>query len=103
MTELRGPDLRFALDETRGLLRASGISVSDTAVAALHERTEGWPAGVRLAAISLGSHPDPERFVSEFSGSERTVAGYLLAEVLERQPPEVRDLLIPDIARRTLR
>ena len=58
---------------------------------------------MRLAAISLCAHPDPERFVSEFSGSERTVAGYLLAEVLERQPPEVRDLLIPDIARRTLR
>ena len=94
LTELRGPDLRFALDETRGLLRASGIRVSDTAVAALQERTEGWPAGVRLAAISLSSHPDPERFVSEFSGSERTVAGYLLAEVLERQPTEVRDLLL---------
>jgi LuxR family transcriptional regulator, maltose regulon positive regulatory protein len=94
LIELRGPDLLFALDETRGLLRASGISASDTAVAALQERTEGWPAGVRLAAISLKSHPDPERFVSEFSGSERTVAGYLLAEVLERQPPEVRDLLL---------
>ena len=94
LTELRGADLRFALDETRGLLRASGISVSDTALAALQERTEGWPAGVRLAAISLSSHPDPERFVAEFSGSERTVAGYLLAEVLERQPPEVRDLLL---------
>ena len=47
LTELRGPDLRFSLDETRGLLRASGIRVSDTAVAALQERTEGWPAGVR--------------------------------------------------------
>ena len=64
------------------------------ALASLHERTEGWPAGLRLAAISLAAHPDPERFVSEFSGSERTVAGYLLAEVLERQPPEVRDLLL---------
>jgi LuxR family maltose regulon positive regulatory protein len=44
--------------------------------------------------MSLTAHPDPERFVSEFSGSERTVAGYLLTEVLERQPPEVRDLLL---------
>ncbi len=94
LTELRGPDLRFSLEETRSLLRASGIRLSDMAVAALQERTEGWPAGVRLAAISLSSHPDPARFVSEFSGSERTVAGYLLAEVLERQPPEVRDLLL---------
>ncbi len=63
-------------------------------VALLYERTEGWAAGLRLAAISLAQHPDPERFVTEFSGSERTVAGYLLAEVLERQPAEVRELLL---------
>ena len=94
LTELRGPDLRFSLDDTRAVLRAAGITLSDTALASLHERTEGWPAGVRLAAISLSAHPDPERFVSEFSGSERTVAGYLLTEVLERQPPEARELLL---------
>jgi hypothetical protein len=94
LAELRGPDLRFSLDETRSLLRASGIALSITGLDSLQERTEGWPAGLRLAAISLTTHPDPERFVSEFSGSERTVAGYLLAEVLERQPPEVRDLLL---------
>ena len=94
LTELRGPDLRFSLEETLALLRAGGISLSDSAVASLHERTEGWPAGLRLAAISLAASPDPERFVSEFSGSERTVASYLLTEVLERQPPRVRDLLL---------
>ncbi len=94
LAELRGPDLRFSLDETRSLLRASGITLSNTGLDSLQERTEGWPAGLRLAAISLTTHPDPERFVSEFSGSERTVAGYLLAEVLEHQPPEVRDLLL---------
>ena len=94
LTELRGADLRFSLDESRSLLRAGGIALSDTGLDSLQERTEGWPAGLRLAAISLTTHPDPERFVSEFSGSERTVAGYLLAEVLEHQPPEVRDLLL---------
>jgi LuxR family maltose regulon positive regulatory protein len=94
LTELRGPELRFSLDETRALLGASEITLSDAGLALLHERTEGWPAGLRLAAISLTAHPDPERFVSEFSGSERTVAGYLLAEVLDRQPPEVRELLL---------
>ena len=73
---------------------SSGVTLSDAALALLHERTEGWAAGLRLAAISLASHPDPERFVAEFCGSERTVAGYLLAEVLERQPPEVRELLL---------
>ena len=94
LTEIRAADLRFSLDETRQLIDATGIALSDTAVALLHERTEGWAAGLRLAAISLAEHPDPERFVTEFCGSERTVAGYLLAEVLERQPPEVRDLLL---------
>jgi LuxR family maltose regulon positive regulatory protein len=94
LTELRGPDLRFSLGEARQLLGAAGIGLSEAGVAVMHERTEGWAAGLRLAAISLAEHPDPERFVAEFSGSERTVAGYLLAEVLERQPPEVRELLL---------
>ena len=94
LTEIRDADLRFSRDETRELLEATGIELSDEGVALLHERTEGWAAGLRLAAISLAGHPDPERFVTEFSGSERTVAGYLLAEVLERQPPQVRDLLL---------
>src|SRR5207245_11147421 len=58
------------------------------------QRTEGWAAGLRLAAISLAEHPDPERFVAEFSGSDRTVAEYLLAEMLDRQPPDVQDLLL---------
>jgi LuxR family maltose regulon positive regulatory protein len=94
LTELRASALRFSLPETREMLQAAGITLSAPGTALLHARTEGWAAGLRLAAISLAEHPDPERFVSEFSGSERTVAGYLLAEVLERQPPEVRDLLL---------
>ncbi len=94
LTELRSADLAFSLAETRALLAAAGITVSDAGLVLLHERTEGWAAGLRLAVISLGQHPDPERFVREFSGSERTVAGYLLAEVLERQPAEVRELLL---------
>jgi LuxR family transcriptional regulator, maltose regulon positive regulatory protein len=94
LTEIRAPDLRFSLQETRQLMDSSGVPLSEAALALLHERTEGWAAGLRLAAISLASHPEPERFVAEFCGSERTVAGYLLAEVLERQPAEVRDLLL---------
>jgi LuxR family transcriptional regulator, maltose regulon positive regulatory protein len=94
LTELRAEDLCFSVQEARELLEASGIVLSDAAVASLHERTEGWAAGLRLAAGSLAGHPDPEAFVSEFCGTERTVAGYLVAEVLERQPPEVRDLLL---------
>jgi LuxR family transcriptional regulator, maltose regulon positive regulatory protein len=94
LTEVRATALRFSRAETRELLKEAGIDLSDAGVALLHDRTEGWAAGLRLAAISLAQHPSPECFVSEFSGSERTVAGYLLAEVLERQPPEVRDLLL---------
>jgi LuxR family transcriptional regulator, maltose regulon positive regulatory protein len=62
--------------------------------ALLVERTEGWAAALRLAALSLAAHPDPDRFAAEFSGTERTVAEYLLAEVLDRQGEQVRRLLL---------
>ncbi|MGD0700775.1 MAG: LuxR C-terminal-related transcriptional regulator [Trebonia sp.] len=94
LAEIRAADLRFTERETRLLLDASGIELSDAGVALLHLRTEGWAAGLRLAAISLAGHPDPERFVAEFSGSDRTVAEYLIAEMLERQPADVQDLLL---------
>jgi len=94
VAEIRADDLRFTQDETRELLAASGITLSDSAAAALHGRTEGWAAGLRLAVISLSSHPDPERFVAEFSGADRAVGEYLIAEVLDRQPSEVRSMLL---------
>ena len=94
LAEIRAADLRFSERETRELLAASGVALSEAGVALLHQRTEGWAAGLRLAALSLAGHPDPERFVTEFSGSERTVAEYLLAEMLDRQPPGVQDLLL---------
>jgi len=94
LAEIRAADLRFSERETRELLDASGIALSDTGAALLHQRTEGWAAGLRLAAISLADHPDPERFVAEFSGSDRTVAEYLIAEMLERQPADVQRLLL---------
>jgi LuxR family transcriptional regulator, maltose regulon positive regulatory protein len=94
LAEIRGAELRFSERETCELLDASGIALSEAGVALLHQRTEGWAAGLRLAAISLAGHPDPERFVAEFSGSDRTVAEYLLAELLDRQPDDVRQLLL---------
>jgi LuxR family maltose regulon positive regulatory protein len=94
LAEIREPDLRFSLDEARALFAAAGVELSEPAVLLLHERTEGWAAGLRLAALSLAGHPDPERFAEEFSGSERTVAEYLLAEVLDRQSEPVRRLLL---------
>ena len=94
LAEIRAADLRFTERETRELLDASGIALSEAGAALLHQRTEGWAAGLRLAAISLAARPDPERFVAEFSGSNRTVAEYLLAEMLERQPDNVQQLLL---------
>ncbi|HJZ03202.1 MAG TPA: hypothetical protein VJ305_20970, partial [Streptosporangiaceae bacterium] len=94
LTEIRAADLRFSLAEARALFGAAGVDLPAGALARLHERTEGWAAGLRLAALSLAAHPDPERFAAEFSGSERTVAEYLLAEVLDRQSEEVRRLLL---------
>ncbi len=94
LAEIRAADLRFSERETRELLEASGIALSAAGTALLHQRTEGWAAGVQLAALSLVGHPDPERFVAEFSGSDRMVAEYLLAEMLDRQPPDVQDLLL---------
>src|SRR6516165_1956900 len=94
LAEIRAANLRFSEPETRELLEASGIELSEAGAALLHQRTEGWAAGLRLAAISLAGRPDVERFVAEFSGSDRTVAEYLIAEMLERQPDDVKDLLL---------
>ena len=94
LTEVRAADLRFDLAEAKELLSDAGITLSDASTDALYARTEGWVAGLRLAALSLAGRADPERFVAEFSGSERTVADYLFAEVLQHEPEPVRQLLL---------
>ena len=94
LTEIREPDLRFTADEARKLVSAAGVELTEPMLAVLHKRTEGWAAGLRLAALSLAGHPDPGRFAEGFSGSERTVAEYLLAEVLDRQSGAARRLLL---------
>jgi LuxR family transcriptional regulator, maltose regulon positive regulatory protein len=95
LAEIRAADLKFTRAEAGQLLAAAGAGLPDPALRLLWERTEGWAAGLRLAALALARHPDPARFAAEFSGTERTVADYLLAEVLERQPAQVRRLLLP--------
>ncbi|HEX4734768.1 MAG TPA: AAA family ATPase, partial [Thermoleophilaceae bacterium] len=94
IAEIRAADLRFTERETLELLATSDIRLSDAAATALYERTEGWAAGLRLAVISLSGHPDPERFVAEFSGTDRAIGEYLIAEMLERQPSEVQSMLL---------
>ncbi len=94
LTEIRPADLRFSLAEARALFGATGVELPEEALARLHGRTEGWAAGLRLAALSLAEHQDPEQFAAEFSGTDRTVAEFLLAEVLDRQSEAVRRLLL---------
>jgi LuxR family maltose regulon positive regulatory protein len=94
LAEIRADDLKFTQAEAGQLLAAAGVELPGPVLRLLWERTEGWVAGLRLAALALAGHPDPARFAAEFSGTERTVADYLLAEVLERQPEPVRRLLL---------
>src|SRR4029077_14805728 len=87
--------LRFSVAEARALFGAAGVQVAEKGLARLDERTEGGAAGLRRSALSLAGGADPERCAAEFSGSERTVADYLLAEVLDRQSEQVRRALFP--------
>src|SRR5580698_6754541 len=95
LAELRTADLRFSEQEAAALLRESaGADLPAAAVAALTARTEGWVAGLRLAALSLRGQADPAGFVAAFSGSHRYVLDYLTEEVLDRQHEEVRTFLL---------
>ncbi len=96
LTELRAADLRFSLDETAVFLnQMMGLNLSPENVAALEARTEGWVAGLQLAAISMQGHPDdPARFIQSFSGSHRFVLDYLLGEVLHQQSESVQKFLL---------
>jgi LuxR family transcriptional regulator, maltose regulon positive regulatory protein len=95
LVELREADLRFTREETAALLgTAVGPGLSEAAVAVLGERTEGWVAGLQLAALSLHGHTDVDAFVAGFSGSHRYVLDYLTEEVLDRQPQELRAFLL---------
>jgi LuxR family maltose regulon positive regulatory protein len=95
LAELRVGELQFTGEEAAALLNGSmGLDLAAEEVARLAERTEGWAAGLVLAGLSLRGRPDSSGFVAAFSGGDRHVADYLLAEVLERQPPELREFLL---------
>jgi LuxR family maltose regulon positive regulatory protein len=95
LAELRADDLRFTLAETAAFLReATGLDLPTALIAALQDRTEGWAAGVQLAALSLRGQSDPAGFVASFSGSHRYVLDYLTEEVLARQPEQVVGFLL---------
>ncbi len=98
LAELRAADLRFTADEAGGLLvrvaawQSAGLP--EAAVAALAERTEGWAAGLQLAALSLRGQSDMAGFVAAFTGSHRYVLDFLAEEVLERQTGQVLTFLL---------
>jgi LuxR family maltose regulon positive regulatory protein len=94
MLELRAPELRFVPAEAAALVRnVAGVEFSDPDLAVLLERTEGWPAGLYLAALSLRGHPSPGDFIRQFSGDNRFIVDFLAEEVLSRQPSEIRQFL----------
>jgi LuxR family maltose regulon positive regulatory protein len=80
--EVRTDQLLFTLEESTALVERSGLRLTPGQVEVLHARTGGWVAGLRLAALSLREHADPDGFLADFSGDERPVADYLVDEVL---------------------
>jgi LuxR family transcriptional regulator, maltose regulon positive regulatory protein len=94
LTEIRANDLAFCPAETGLLLAQHGRTLSPDSLESLTQRTEGWAAGLRLAAISLGAHPDPGQFVKELVAEDSALICYLVDEVLNAQPPEVREVLL---------
>jgi LuxR family maltose regulon positive regulatory protein len=94
LAEIRAGDLAFSVTESAQLLAQHGIALPDPVIESLTRRAEGWAAGLRLAAISLEGHPDPEQFVKEFAAEDSSITGYLVEEVLDAQPAPVRDLLL---------
>jgi LuxR family transcriptional regulator, maltose regulon positive regulatory protein len=95
LTEIRSDDLRFSPDEAAALLNdALGLGLSTGDIARLRERTEGWAAGLYLAALSLQGRADAAEFIRAFAGDDRHVVDYLGAEVIDRQPREIRTFLV---------
>jgi LuxR family transcriptional regulator, maltose regulon positive regulatory protein len=94
LTEIRASDLAFSIAEAGLLLAQHGSTLTEDSLESLTQRTEGWAAGLRLAAISLATHPDPGQFVKELMAEGSPLISYLVDEVLNIQPPKVREVLL---------
>ncbi|MEI7764519.1 MAG: LuxR C-terminal-related transcriptional regulator, partial [Comamonadaceae bacterium] len=95
LAEIRQQDLRFGLEEAVEFFQLGGnVSLSKTQIQALETRTEGWISGLKLAAISLHTHKDPETFIASFTGSHHFVQDYLIEEVLHQQSDDVQSFLL---------
>src|SRR5205823_6972381 len=95
LTEVRAVDLRFTSSEAAAFLnQVMGLNLEAQDIAALERRTEGWIAGLQLAAISLQGHQDPASFIRSFTGSHHFVLDYLVEEVLGQQPESIQTFLL---------
>ncbi len=94
LTEIRASDLAFSVAEAGLLMAQHGITLPAGSLECLTRRTEGWAAGLRLAATSMDTHPNPDQFLKELAAEDSALTGYLVEEVLNTQPPEVREILL---------
>ena len=94
LVELRYADLAFSVEETRSLLAGFGVRLDEPELALVHSRSEGWVAGLQMAAISIHGSPDPATAAGRVELRRHTVAGYFLEEVLSQQPPEVAEFML---------
>ena len=95
LVEMRSDDLRFEVIEADHLLNdVHGLDLAQADIQLLHRRTEGWAAGLYLAALSLAGRPDAAAFIRTFAGDNRHIADYLMCEVLDGQPPQMRSFLL---------
>lgn len=93
--EIRSHDLSFSTDEIKTFFKqAADMTLEDKTARMLKEQTEGWAAGLRMAAVSMHGNDQPEAFLGAFKGTHRLVTDYLLEEVLSRQPQSIRDFLL---------
>lgn len=95
LVELRAAELRFTPSESAGFLnQVMGLALSEAEIAALAQRTEGWVAGLQLAALSLQGQPESASFIDSFTGSHHFVLDYLVEEVLQQQPTAIQRFLL---------
>lgn len=92
--ELRAKDLRFTIDECAQFLHNQALHLQEAEISILSQRTEGWVAGLQMAALSLCELDDPTSFIASFAGDNQYIADYLVSEVLNRQPNHIRDFLL---------
>ena len=94
LVELRDADLAFSVEETRSFLAGFGVRLDDQELALVHRRSEGWVAGLQMAALSIHGSPDPALAAGRVQLGRHAVAGYFLEEVLALQPPEVAEFML---------